>query len=289
MISSCHDFAVIGGDLRQEYIISNLIESGFSVIVYGLNAPLSHKSLTIGESLVDVMNCASVLITPIPFSVDKVHLKSRNNTDDLTIENFVKNLDSNHLVYGGSFSSELVSYFNQNSICYFDFMKKEEIVLYNSIATAEGAIAEAIKSSNINLHDSSCLVLGFGRCGKTLAIKLSGLTKEVSVALRSPISKINGQIQGFNIVEFKDLEAHICEYDFVFNTVPDLVLNNIILSKTKENVTIIDIASSPGGVDYKYANKMGINANLCLGLPGKYAPKSSGIYLVSCIIKDLRK
>ena len=168
-------------------------------------------------------------------------------------------------------------------------MKNEELVLYNSIATSEGAIAEAIKNSNTNLHDSSCIVLGFGKCGKTLAIKLSGLSSKISVALRSSKSKIEAQIHGFNIVEFRDFEYHIGEYDFVFNTVPDLILDSKILDQTKQGVTIIDIASFPGGVDYEYASKSGISAHLCLGLPGKYAPKSSAVYLVHCIFKDLRK
>jgi dipicolinate synthase subunit A len=289
MKSNNYDFAVIGGDLRQEYIVSFLIDYGFSVIVYGLNIEPSLEGYSIGNSLADVMKSASVLITPIPFTIDKIHIKSQNNPDDLTIENFINNLDCNHLVYGGSFGNELISYFEQTCICYYDFMKKEEIILYNSIATAEGAIAEAIKLSKINLHDSSCLVLGFGRCGKTLAIKLSGLCQNVSVALRSSVANMEASINGFNVVEFKDLKKHVGEYDFIFNTVPTLILPEDVLDKTKQDVTIIDIASSPGGVDYKYAKKKGINANLCLGLPGKYAPKSSAEYLVSCMLEDLRE
>lgn len=289
MISNKYDFAVIGGDLRQEYIVSNLIDYGYSVIVYGLNISLSNKNCKLAESLVATMKSANVLITPIPFSVDKIHLKSTNKPDDLTIDNFLNNLNVNHSVYGGSFSDDIDSYFKEKSIYYFDFMEKEEIVLYNSIATAEGAIAEAIASSNINLHDSSSMVLGFGRCGKTLANKLSGLCKKTSVALRSSTSKIEAEINGHEVIEFKDLANHIGEYDFVFNTVPDLVVNNKILDKAKQDVTIIDIASFPGGIDHEYASKLGINSNLCLGLPGKYAPKSSGLYLVYWLLKDLRK
>ena len=289
MILDKYDFAVIGGDLRSEYIVSNLIELGFSVIVYGLNIPYGLANCSIGSSLADVMNSASILITPIPFTVDKIHIKSQNNPDDLTIENFINNLNSNHSIYGGSFSLDLVSYFEKNSIYYFDFMKKEEIILYNSIATAEGAIAEAIKKSKVNIHDSSCLVLGFGRCGKTLAIKLSCLCQKVNVAIRSPISIIDARVHGLTTIEFKDLEKQIGDYDFIFNTVPDLILCDQLLDKTKQDVTIIDIASSPGGVDYQYAKIKGINASLCLGLPGRYAPKSSASYLVYWLLKDLRK
>lgn len=289
MIFNKYDFAVIGGDSRQVYMVSNLIKDGYSVIVYGLDIHLSNKSYEMASSLAEIMESASVLITPIPFSKDKIHLNSKNNKSDLTIENFVANLDISHKVYGGSFDNELISYFDNKGISYFDLMKKEEVVLYNSIATAEGALAEAIKSSKINLHDSTSLVLGFGRCGKTLASKLLGLSKNVSVATRKSVSKSLAYTMGFDTISFEELENKISEYDFVFNTVADLVLNKKVLSQTKQDVTIIDIASFPGGADYEYASKIGRNVNLCLGLPGKYAPKSSAICLIDCILSDLRK
>ena len=122
--------------------------------------------------------------------MDKVHLKSQTNQADLTIENFINNLNSYHRIYGGSFNQELISSFNKKQVFYYDLMKKEEIVLYNSIATAEGAIAEAIINSTCNLHDSSILILGFGRCGKTLANKLKGLSKHVSIAIRSSTARL---------------------------------------------------------------------------------------------------
>lgn len=289
MISNKYDFAIIGGDLRQVYMASSLTEHGFSVIVYGLNISLSSGDYFIGNSLKDVMKLSQTLITSIPFSIDNIHVKSQNNPEDLTVENFANNLDVNHKVYGGSFSKDLISYFNKMNIYYLDLMKKEEIIIYNSIATAEGAIAEGIKLSTINLHNSSCVILGFGRCGKTLSIKLSGFSNKISIAVRSSIAKTEAYVLGFNTIEFNDLESQISKFDFIFNTVPDIVLTPNILDQTKQDVTIIDIASSPGGVDYDYAGEIGRNANLCLGLPGKYAPKSSGQSLIDCILRDLRK
>jgi dipicolinate synthase subunit A len=50
-------------------------------------------------------------------------------------------------------------------------------------------------------------------------------------------------------------------------------------------VTIIDIASAPGGVDFSAAQKMGISAFLCSGLPGKYAPASSASAIQKIIEK----
>jgi dipicolinate synthase subunit A len=54
-------------------------------------------------------------------------------------------------------------------------MKDEKIVILNAIATAEGTIMEAIRSSDQNLHGSNCIELGYGRCAKVLAQKLKAL------------------------------------------------------------------------------------------------------------------
>jgi dipicolinate synthase subunit A len=39
---------------------------------------------------------------------------------------------------------------------------------------------------------------------------------------------------------------------------------------------IIDLASKPGGTDFRYAEKRGIKAMLTPGLPGIVAPKTAG-------------
>lgn len=289
MISNKYDFAIIGGDLRQAYMFLDFLDKGYSVISYGLNPSSIIKESALGKSLEEVMNSSKNLIVPIPFSVDKVCLKSQTNPSDLTLESFINNLNSYHRIYGGSFSKEVISSFNKKQVFYYDLMKNKEIVLYNSIATAEGAIAEAIINSTYNLHNSYILVLGFGKCGKTLANKLKGLSNHLKVAIRSSIVKLEALTLGFNIIDFKDLESHIGKFDFIFNTVPKLVLTDKMLDLTKSDLTVIDIASSPGGVDYNYAEKINRNAKLCLGLPGKYSPKSSSEFLSNCILSDLRK
>ena len=76
-------------------------------------------------------------------------------------------------------------------------------------------------------------------------------------------------------VSISDFETHLNEYDFIFNTIPAPVLLKEHLVKMKKHVTIIDIASAPGGVDFAAAARLNLSAFLCPGLPGKYAPVSS--------------
>ena len=51
----------------------------------------------------------------------------------------------------------------------------------------------------------------------------------------------------------------------------------------RSDTLILDMASEPGGVDYKAAEELGITAVLLPGLPGKYAPASSAEILADKI------
>ena len=187
------------------------------------------------------------------------------------------------------FSNDFKKYLGLNNIYYHDFMEQEDVILYNSIATAEGTIAAAITSSTINLHDSSCLILGYGRCGTTLANKLKFLSKNVTISARSTEQLSSAHTSLFNTIPLNELVENMNEFDFIFNTIPSLILTKDLLIMTKPSVIIIDIASKPGGVDFAYAGEIGRQTNLYLGIPGKVAPKSSATFLNNHLLNHLRK
>ena len=64
-------------------------------------------------------------------------------------------------------------------------------------------------------------------------------------------------------------------WDIIFNTVPALILNRNRLKKVRQDCIIIDLASSPGGVDFQAATEFGLSASLDLGLPGFVAPRTA--------------
>ena len=82
----------------------------------------------------------------------------------------------------------------------------------------------------------------------------------------------------------KELGAVIGESDFIFNTIPSLVLDAALANQVQENAAVIDIASAPGGVDFQALERRNIRARLCPGLPGRCSPLSD-VYkrqLVGC-------
>ena len=84
--------------------------------------------------------------------------------------------------------------------------------------------------------------------------------------------------------EFGELEAALPDYDFIFNTVPAMILNRRMIENMNSAVCIFDIASAPGGVEFEAAEELGISAWLLPGLPGKYAPASSAEAIVRYLI-----
>nr|WP_312576912.1 dipicolinate synthase subunit DpsA [Sedimentibacter sp.] len=287
-----YDAAIIGGDQRQIYLACLLDKFGYKIITFGLNINIPDCSVSTANSFEQAMSSSKTVITPIPFSRDKTYITTNDNSCNgniLSVETFLANLQPEHFLIGGNIPNEVTEFCSRKTIPYFDLMKNDNISMLNAISTAEGAIAHAIYKSNINLHHSNVLVLGYGKCGKVLASKLGALGAKVSVCARSKIALTEAYTNGFERLEFDMLKSEIKNYNYIFNTIPAIILNDELLSNISSETTIIDIASSPGGVDYKAAKEFNINAHSCLGIPGKISPKSSAEILAENILPILKE
>ena len=154
-------------------------------------------------------------------------------------------------------------------------MKDITLSQFNSIATAEGVICEAIRLSPKNLHSSKCAVFGYGTCGRTITDYLKRMYCSVSVAASPDAERAQAALTADEALDLKACFQSIGEYDFIFNTIPSIILTKDILSRTKPDAVILDIASYPGGIDFTAAKELLVTAMACPGLPGKYAPLSS--------------
>ena len=167
-------------------------------------------------------------------------------------------------------------------------MKFEELTVLNSIPTAEGAIQIAMEKSLITLHNSKCLVLGFGRIGKILAKMLLGIGAQVYCEARKEQDIAWIKSYGYNAIHLNDLDNNLGNFDFIFNTIPYLILDKSRLSLIKSECLLIDLASKPGGIDFEEAEKLKLQTDWALALPGKVAPKTAAGYIYE-IIKNIVK
>ncbi len=280
-------FLVIGGDLRQVHLANYLCRKGHSVITYGIeNSALSCNCMQ-ASTFASLVHPDMHIVLPLPVTKDGTNLFITGNEIPVTIEEFKDELQPSNTVFGGVIPKTLGADLKYLNIPFYDLMADSAVAIRNGIATAEGAIAHAIFESNITLHGSKALVLGYGRCGKVLCDKLKGIGAAVTICTRNNIDLALAESLGYSILPFSKLKRHVGKYKFIFNTIPAPVLTSDYLNKISEKTVIIDIASVPGGTDFNYAKKKGINAKLCLGIPGKTAACSSGEILAEAILNIL--
>ena len=192
-----------------------------------------------------------------------------------------------HKIFGGVIPEDFRQSCETRGIGCYDFMMDEPLAIYNAIATAEGAILEAMLHKDTQLHQSRVLVLGYGRCGRVLADKLKGLSSLVTVCCKQPSELTTAQTLGHQIMPLAKLSKGIKRYDYIFNTIPATVLTENILRNMKEDALVIDIASNKVGADYRAAEYLQRNVLFCPGLPGKYAPLSCAETLADYVLNKL--
>ncbi len=229
-------------------------------------------------SIVDSIEQAEYVILPIPFSKDKVHITG----EEILIEDLIKKC-INKTIFSGAIPKEFKRQMEINNVTYIDLMELDEVALLNAIPTAEGAILRAMEATDITMHGANALVLGFGRVAKILADKLKGLNANVFCAARKQKDLAHIKALGYNVVDINNMLDVIDKMDIIFNTVPTMILGEKKLGVLNKDTVIIDLASAPGGVDFKVAEDLGIKAYLELALPTKVAPKSAAGYLKQSI------
>lgn len=277
---------VMGGDLRLLYLADALKDAFHQVGTYALDGAGQLSGIERFESMESATQWADIIVTPVPFTKDGKLLLTKDDTVVL-LSDFSEQLRENTILFGGNIASDVMEAAHQKNVHCYDFMKMEEIAVENAITTAEGAIAEAITLSTQNMNQENCLVLGYGRCAKAIAKRLQGLDAKVTIGARKEAAREDANAQGYQGVSLNELPELIYTQQFIFNTIPAMVLDAQLIDKVNPHGVIIDIASAPGGTDFEACKQNGITAKLSLGIPGRYSPKTSARILLGGIVASL--
>ncbi len=290
-------FSFIGGDLRQLYVISALAKSGFHIKVYGFFD--EHKNFAdnvcLSDSVSSCVSGADVIVLPLPYSTDmgKAFDKQKINSPlfdkPIYVKDVIENADRNTVIFAGKVDKQLESLTQTLGIRTFDYSLRDELAIMNAIPTAEGALEIAMANTPFTLNNSRCLVIGYGRIGKILSSDLKALGAKVTATARRHSDLALISANGIDSLHTSAIDNNICDFDIVFNTVPHKVLDFNALSKTKEDVLIIDLASKPGGVDFDIAKELDRQVIWALSLPGKVAPLTAGQIIKDTLINILEE
>lgn len=278
-MAATKSFTILGGDLRQKYLLSMLKKNGYSC-----NDAINADDISKGH-LSDMIHDSSYILAPIPL-VSKGHI---NGCSFLTCSDLETYLHNGQHIFCGKMPSDMKSKLTERKIICHDYMEDDEIAIYNSIATAEGIIADIITSYPGNLYKSRILVLGYGKCAMTLCDKLNALGCITTVCARRVSALATAHSLGNNTLILDELMQAASDFDIIINTIPSLILTEDILKTLNKNTYLYDIASTPGGIDFKAAGELHLHATHHLSIPGKYAPLASAQALFFFIIKILKE
>lgn len=287
-------YLVLGGDLRNVKLAGMLADDGNRVYSFGQDR--SDEILDDGRiekctSLKTAMEKAQVIIGPVPFSSNEDFINAPFAHDKIMIDDLMKT-NKGKIFISGSIKDDLKKKLDEKYMEVIDIMKRDDLAILNTIATAEGTIEVAIKNTDKILQGSRVLILGFGRVGKIVANKFSKMSALVTCAARKVSDLAWIKAYGYNSLNINDMLYDLKEFDIIINTVPQTILRERELKHIDAEALLIDLASSPGGIDGKIAKSMGLNFIWALALPGRIAPSSSAKFIkdtVYTILEEMSK
>ena len=286
-----NNFAIIGGDLRTIKLAQKLAEDGNEAYTYGLEQAEDLKNMPniyFAESLKEAIQFADIAIGPIPFSSNGVEINTPFSNKKITVRECMHALNAKVLI-AGNLAPEVYELANDEYVEIIDIMKREELAVLNTIATAEGAIEIAIANTSKILHRSEVLVVGFGRIGKVLSRKLAALSVKVTCADKKDAELAWIKAFGYEEVNINSLDKNLEKYDIIINTVPALILTKERLQYIKKDCLLIDLASNPGGIDREEAKKRKLKLIWALALPGKVAPDTTAEFIKRTLYNIIKK
>lgn len=283
--------AVIGGDARQLEIIRKLTELdarisliGFEQLDHAFSGAVKEKLDEIDFSAIDAI-ILPVAGTNLEGQVETIF----SNEKVVLTEEMLASTPEHCIVFSGITNPFLTELTNKTTKKLIQLFARDDVAIYNSIPTVEGTIMMAIQHTDFTIHGSNVAVLGLGRCGMSVARAFHALGAKVKVGARKSEHLARITEMGVTPFHLNDLEKEVKDTDIVINTIPHLIVSAAVLSKMPVHTLIIDIASKPGGTDFRYAEKRGIKALLAPSLPGIVAPKTAGQILADVLAQLLQE
>lgn len=158
-----------------------------------------------------------------------------------------------------------------------DLLTDEIYLGKNAAITADCALPILMQALPVTLPDCPILIVGWGRIGQCLALKLKALEADVTIAARREESRAMAGALGFSVIDTDMPCFTLRRYRAIINTVPTPLLCRHQVDCCRVDCVKLDLASVKGiyGDDVIWAR----------GLPGKDAPETSGELIAKTVIR----
>ncbi|MEH7335576.1 dipicolinic acid synthetase subunit A [Neobacillus drentensis] len=283
--------AVIGGDARQLEIIRKLTELDARISLIGFEQ-LDHAFTGAVKEKLDEVDFSNIdaIILPVPGTNLEGQVETIFSNEKVVLtEEMLGKTPEHCTIYSGISNGYLNGITKQSKRPLVQLFERDDVAIYNSIPTVEGTIMMAIQHTDFTIHGSHITVLGLGRCGMSVARTFAALGAKVKVGARKSEHLARITEMGLTPFHLNDLVNQVKDTDILINTAPHLIVTALVISQLPSHTLIIDLASKPGGTDFRYAEKRGIKALLAPGLPGIVAPKTAGQILANVLAQLLEE
>lgn len=285
----------VGGDLRMPEAARFARNNCDILSVYGFDKyEYCYECFGINQekTLETALFGAEIVILGLPCSTDGQNIYAPYCSKEISFKKILDCVSSGCIIFGGKLPGNFREAASQKNICCFDYFNREELTLKNALITVEGAIQTAMQETPFTIHNSRCLVVGYGRIGKMLSASLKNLGAEVVCSARKTADIALIECNGLKAVNTNEIVDDISSFNIIFNTVPHCVLPESVLNFVRADTLIIDLASKPGGIDFECAQSLGLKVIWATSLPGKVAPETSGkiiTHTVFNMISEIQK
>ena len=284
---------ILGGDKRQ-LVVADCLSKRYECAMWGFaslwgTADEKYMQNTIRcADWESAVKCAEAVILPLPISRDGVRLScplasSVGEESCVRLTEICEKMSVGSVLLGGMIPPSLKRFAAEHGIKTFDYYDSEELQIKNAVPTAEGAISACIENIPYTVSGMRTAVFGYGRIGRTLAMRLRALGAEVYAVARSRRDLSWAKCDGCIPTTIDEYKAFPVACEAVFNTIPSLIFDPLLIDKLPPDTVIFELSTGCVGVDMQYAREHGIKVIPLPSLPGKTSPISAGEIICSVV------
>ncbi len=269
--------AVVAGDEREREIARLAAATGAEVRAYGFPWPEQGiAGVTLAASAAEALDGADYGLLPIPGIAPGGRLFAPEHPEPIvpTAEMLAGMREGAAIVLGIA-DENLRAAAAPHGIELHEYEHDRELMMLRAPAIVEGALRIAVEQTDVTIHASQVVVVGYGNIGGLLAATLRSLGADVTVAARNPVQRADAYAIGARPLPLAELPEQAGRFAMVFSAVPAPVVGREVLERLPAGALVMDLAAPPGGVDLDLARELGHRAVWARGL-GRRAPITVG-------------
>ena len=277
--------AFLGGDMRSAIAAMKLADK-MNIFAWRVPGIEGEASVFCCNEITEAVSDAYAIVLPLPASLDGALLNCKAEGEKIFLKDIIDILHKDSLVVGGKIPREIKDYAAKKGIKSIDYFESESFQIKNAYTTAEAALNIAMNSLLKNIRGAKIAVTGYGRISKQLVKLLLSLDAHITLAARKESDLTWARLSGCETLKIGDTGSisQLCSgYDIIFNTVPYLLFDEEFLVNVDKKTLLIELASTPGGIDVSAAKRLKSAVLWAASLPGKYAPESAGELIAECV------